>query len=147
MIQEQSSWISSPDGSGWARPAFTPSCAPERQIRWRTTGTLILLHMLTLGNGPDPISPFLVYLLLAAASLQGQRSLCNEDTLIGLKTLYLLDSDIADTMRPWMVLRETDKISDFKGGRVPHELNPIRSLLNQFEFQVFIVPHFARLLF
>jgi hypothetical protein len=135
------SWISSPNASGWVRPAFTPAYSPELEIRWRTTGTLILLHLLTLGNGPEPISPFLLYLLLAAASLRGKRSLCSKDALIDLGTLYHLDSGSADVLRPWMVLKESDQLSGFANGRVPPELTSIRFLLSQFNYQVILISH------
>jgi hypothetical protein len=136
LVKDQTSWIFSPDGSGWARPAFTPALSLEHQARWRSVGTLILLHLLTLGNGPEPISPFLVYLLLTAASLQGQRSLCGKDLLIGLGALYQLDSATADILRSWMVLKETDKLSNFDDNRIPHQVMLIQSLLVQCEYQV-----------
>lgn len=129
-------WIASPDGSGWARPAFAPALSPECEIRWKTTGTLLLLHLLTLGNGPEPVSPFLLYLLLTAASHKGERPLFMTDALLSLGSLYQLDPEIADTLRPWMVLKETDQLSGFAGIRMPPAIMPVQILLNQCEHQV-----------
>lgn len=136
LLEDRTSWLAAQDGSGWARPAFTPALSSEHQIRWRTTGTFILIHLLTLGNGPEPVSPFLVYLLLAAASLRGDRSLNNKDVLISLESLYQLDYGIADILRPWMVLTETDQLLGFAGGQTPHPITSVQNVLNQFEYQV-----------
>ena len=138
LLEDQTSWISSEDGSGWVRPAFTPALSIEHQTRWKTTGTFILLHLLTLGNGPEPISPFLLYLLLAAASLDGKRRLRSKDVLIGLGSLYQLDSGSADMLRPWMVLQEMDKLSG-AGGQVPPPLMLVQNILNRCEYQVRIL--------
>jgi hypothetical protein len=137
LVTDRTSWSFSPDGSGWARPAFTPTLSLRHQARWRSVGTLMMLHLLTLGNGPEPISPYLLYLLLSAASLGGRKSLCGNDLLIGLGSLYKLDADTADILWPWMVLKETDKLSGFDGGCLPSQLMSIQSLLTQCDYQVF----------
>jgi hypothetical protein len=100
-----------------------------------TTGTFILLHLLTLGNGPEPISPFLLYLLLTAASQKGAPPLPS-DALISLETLYELDPRAADILQPWMMLKETDKLSGFGNGQIPHQLASIQTILNQSEYQL-----------
>ena len=105
-------------------------------MRWKTIGTLILVHLLTLGNGPEPISPFLLYLLLAAALHHGHRTLAVEDILIDLGSLYKLDHRAADILRPWMVLKETDKLSEFASGQVPPPLMLVQGILSMCEFQV-----------
>lgn len=132
LLEDRTSWLATQNGSGWVRPGFTPALSSEHQIRWRTTGTFILIHLLTLGNGPEPISLFLVYLLL---SLKGEQSLGPNDVLISLASLYQLDSGTTDMLCPWMVLKETDQISGF-GGQVPHPVMLVQSVLNQFEYQV-----------
>ena len=137
-------WIPSRDGSGWAKPAFTPDLSPKHKTCWRTAGTLMLLHILTLANGPKPISPFLIFLLLAAASLQGERTLGQEDVLVCLGSLYQLDPRTANILRPWMVLKETDKLSGFDGGQVLCSVMTIQSLLNNFEFQISPISHSSK---
>lgn len=139
VIKDSTSWLP-PDSSGWVRPAFTPTLSHEHQLRWRSTGTLLLLHLLVLGNGPEPVSPFLLYLLLTAASLQGSRSLYAEDALIGIGSLYDLDYGTADLLRPWMLLKETDKLTGFAGGRIPFQVMSVQSVLSQCEFQVTSIP-------
>ena len=94
----------------------------------------MLLHLLTLGNGPEPISPMLLYLLLAGASLKGNRGLCPTDSQIDLETLYKLDGGIAGALRPWMLLKESDQLSGFVG--LPEPMVPMQFLLNQCNFQV-----------
>ena len=101
----------------------------------------MLLHILTLANGPEPILPFLIFLLLAAASLQGERTLGQEDVLVCLGSLYWLDPGTANILHPWMVLKETDKLLGFDGGQVPRSVMKIQSLLNNFEFQVSPISH------
>ena len=129
-------WTASADGSGWVKPLFTPALSVKHQTRWKTIGTLILVHLLTLGNGPEPISPFLLYLLLAAALQHGHRTLAVEDILIDLGSLYKLDHGTADILRPWMVLKETNKLSEFASGQVPPPLMLVQGILSMCEFQV-----------
>lgn len=136
IVGDKTLWTASTDGSGWVKPLFTPALSVERQTRWKTIGTLILVHLLTLGNGPEPISPFLLYLLLTAALHHGRRSLAIEDVLIDLGSLYQLDCGTAEVLRPWMVLKETDKLSGFVGGRVPPPLMSVQGILSMCEFQV-----------
>jgi hypothetical protein len=136
VVGDATLWTASTDGSGWVKPLFTPALSGEHQTRWKTIGTLILVHLLTLGNGPEPISPFLLYLLLTAASHHGHRSLCAEDVLIDLGSLYELDRGTADILRPWMVLKETDKLSGFSSGQVPRPLMSVQGILSMREFQV-----------
>lgn len=143
LTEDQTLWVASQDGSGWARPVFSPALSPEHELRWKTTGTLLLLHLLTLGNGPEPVSPILLYLLLTAASLRGERSLLPSDTLISLESLYQLDPGIADTLRPWMVLKETDRLSGFTGDRVHRSMMSVQSVLNQCEHQVYLTSHYS----
>jgi len=57
LLEDQSSWLTTQDGSGWARPAFTPVLLSKHKTHWKTTGMFILLHLLTLGNGPEPKTP------------------------------------------------------------------------------------------
>ena len=115
---------------------FTPALSPEHQLRWKSAGTLILLHLLTLGNGPEPISPFLVYLLLTGALLTGEQNICHRDALIGLGPIYQLYPEAADALRPWMVLKETDRLSGLASGEANHALFQIQSILNRCEYQV-----------
>ena len=136
LLEDQTSWVATQDSTGWARPIFTPALSPKHQARWKTTGTFILLHLLTLGNGPEPVSPFLVYLLLKAASLTGAQPLCAHDALISLGSLYQLDSEAANMLRPWMVLKESDNPSEFATNQVPHPIMLLQSVLGQCEFQV-----------
>lgn len=59
-----------------------------------------------------------------------------EDVLIDLGSLYELDRGTADILRPWMVLKETDKLSGFPGGQVPRPLMLVQGILGMREFQV-----------
>jgi hypothetical protein len=124
------------DGSGWIRPIFTPVLSAAHRIRWKTTGTFLLLHLLTLGNGPEPVSPFLLYLLLTGA-LSDENQTPHPCTLLSLKTLYQLDPGTADALRPWMILKESDQLSGIAGGWMPPPLMSIQNLLAQCgEYQV-----------
>lgn len=96
----------------------------------------MLLHFLTLGNGPEPISPFLFYLLLTAASLRNIHPLRPKDTLISLRALFELDPNVAELLRPWMVLKESDPLSAFRNQPPPHSVALVQSVLNQCELQV-----------
>ena len=136
IVGDTALWTASADGSGWVKPLFTPALSGEHQTRWKMIGTLILVHLLTLGNGPEPISPFLLYLLLTAALHHGHRTLTVEDVLIDLGSLYKLDRGTADILRPWMVLKETDKLSGFSGRQVPPPLMSVQGVLSTCEFQV-----------
>ena len=107
--------------------------------------TLILVHLLTLGNGPEPISPFLLYLLTATLQ-HGHRTLAVEDVLIDLGSLYKLDHGTADILRPWMVLKETDKLSEFASGQVPPPLMLVQGILSMCEFQVWFTHNSLELL-
>ena len=42
--------------------------------------------------------------------------------MVCLGSLYRLDPETAHMLRPWMVLKETDKRSGFYGGQVPHHV-------------------------
>lgn len=135
LVEDPTSWTTS-DSSGWVRPIFTPSLSLEHQVRWKTAGSFLLLHLLTLGNGPEPVSPFLLYILLASALLEEGQSLCPM-TLLSLKSLHSMDPGIADTLRPWMVLKETDQLSGLTGGQMHPPLMLIQNLLVQCgEYQV-----------
>ena len=94
----------------------------------------MLIHLLTLGNGPEPVSPMLLYLLLSAAAFKGNRELCPADSQIDLGALYELDAEIAEVLRPWMVLGESDPLTGFTG--MPQAVVPVQFLLNRFDFQV-----------
>lgn len=136
LIEDPTSWTSGADGSGWVRPVFTPSLSTEHKIRWTTAGTFMLLHLLTLGNGPEPVSPFLLHLLLTSA-LGKEDQNPHPHTLPSLECLYQLDPRIADLLRPWMVLKETDQLLELTGGRIPSALMSIQTLLAQCgEYQV-----------
>jgi hypothetical protein len=128
-------WTAAPDSSGWVRPAFTLSFCREHEIRWRTTGSLILIHLLTLGNGPEPISPFLVYLLLAAASRQ-DKSLVAGDALISLGSLHELDAGISKAVQPWMLLKASDDILALSDSQARPQIASIQFLLAAFDLQV-----------
>lgn len=93
----------------------------------------MLLYLLTLGNGPEPISPMLLYLLLAGAVREGH-SLDLADSEIELGTLYKLDTGIAESLRPWMVLKGTDQLTGFT--RLPPQLMPLQFLLARCNYQV-----------
>lgn len=134
LITEETLWTR-PDSAGHVRPVFTPSVSQEHMIRWRTTGTFILLHLLTLGNGPEPISPFLMYLLLAAASSERKHPTA-ADALISLQSLYELDSGASETLRPWMLLKASDDISRCGTGQIPRQVATIQHLLATFDLQV-----------
>lgn len=108
LLKDQSSWLTTQDGSGWARPAFTPALLSKHKTHWKTTGMFIFLHLLTLGNGPEPIPPFLVYLLLTTASPNGHQSPSSQDALMSLELLSQPDSGTAELLCTWMVLSETD---------------------------------------
>ena len=56
--------------------------------------------------------------------------------LISLGALYKMDPKTADLLCPWMVLKETDQLSAFPNGEIPHLITSVRSMLSQFEFQV-----------
>jgi hypothetical protein len=136
LITDPTSWTPATDDSGWVRPIFTPSLSTECQTRWKTAGTFILLHLLTLGNRPEPITPFLLYLLLASASHKGDQTL-HSHTLLSLEALYQLDPGTAESLRPWMVLKETDQLSGFPSGQIPPLLTSVQNLLAQCgEYQV-----------
>ena len=77
-----------------------------------------------------------MYLLLTAASFKESRSLHQKDILISLGSLYQLDAGMADLLRPWMVLKETDQLSGFADGRVPTPLMLVQGILSQGEYQV-----------
>jgi hypothetical protein len=76
----------------------------------------------------------LFYLLLAGAANKQQRSVSLPDSELDLGSLYKLDSNAADTLRPWMVLKNTDKLTGFAGR--PGVVTPLRNLLCQCNVQV-----------
>lgn len=133
LLRDRTCWNPTDDGSSWAQPVWSPVLSRELQVRWRTTGTFMLLYLLTLGNGPEPISPMLLYLLLAGAVREGH-SLDLADSEIELGTLYKLDTGIAESLRPWMVLKGTDQLTGFT--RLPPQLMPLQFLLARCNYQV-----------
>jgi hypothetical protein len=136
LIEDPTLWTSATDGSGWVRPVFTPVLSLTHQIRWKTMGTFLLLHLLTLGNGPEPVSPFLLYLLLTSA-LPNKNPTHHAHMQLSLRSLYQLDAGTAKLLQPWMMLKETDRLSGFAGGLMPPLLMPIQNLLAQSgEYQV-----------
>ena len=104
LIEDPALWTAATDGSGWIRPVFTPVLSTAHRVRWNTTGTFILLHLLTLGNGPEPISPFLLYLLLISV-LSNENQTPHTHMLLSLESLYRLDASTGSTLHPWMVLK------------------------------------------
>ncbi|KAL7283534.1 hypothetical protein ACG7TL_002968 [Trametes sanguinea] len=66
---------------------------PARRARLQACGFLVLLHMVVLHAGPDPISPF----LLRAAIEDRSRAMVADSSFLGV-----LDPDTYKTLAPWI---------------------------------------------
>jgi hypothetical protein len=71
---------------------------PERNLMWKTFGTLMALHMYYFKQGPADISPFLVL------GIEGGRNAMN----LSADYIAHLDPEIASAMRPWLSLTHRD---------------------------------------
>lgn len=136
FLNDKAYWNYEAGESTWARPVWAPVLPRERRTRWKTMGTFLLLHLLTLGNGPEPVSPFLMYLLLTGAVHRGEEEKRPGpvDSEVDLGVLYKLDAKIADSLRPWMVLKGSDRLKGLTGR--PGAAASLQSLLSQCNLQV-----------
>jgi hypothetical protein len=94
----------------WYVPQVSPVLDESTLPLWRAYGTLIVLYVITLGTGPDPVSPFLVYLLLAQASYGQSRPLADSDLELSLEFVNQLDDKLAEEIAPWMCLDHTTNL-------------------------------------
>jgi len=129
MVDDFSLWK---HGETWSFPICAPVINPETELRWTTYGSLCLIHLLTLGAGPDPVSPFLIYLLLISATKRGVGLVDARDMNISLQSIRDLDQASADILKVWMHLKHTDNLHSME--YTPP--SPLSTFLARFEYQV-----------
>lgn len=71
-------------------PSFDP--IPERQTAFLACGVLALLHLVLLKSGPDPISPFLMHLVM-----DGRQTFTIDSNF-----LSALEPDLSKRLAPWV---------------------------------------------
>ncbi|KAJ7718210.1 hypothetical protein B0H14DRAFT_2303003, partial [Mycena olivaceomarginata] len=104
-VEDHRFWGPAASG-GFFIPVFSMAgiTTPEGCQIFAAYGSLLAIHSFTLGQGPIPVS---IWLLLALVS--GKRMLIPSDVLVAL------DPDAFDTLAPWLTMEVTDPIpSDFR---------------------------------
>ncbi|KAJ7681811.1 hypothetical protein B0H14DRAFT_2655107 [Mycena olivaceomarginata] len=105
-VQDHRFWGPAASG-GFFIPVFSMAgiTTPERCQIFAAYGSLLAIHSFTLGQGPIPVS---IWLLLALVS--GKSGM-----LIPSDVLVALDPDAFDTLAPWLTMEVTDSVpSDFR---------------------------------
>ena len=75
----------------------------ERTVDLQTCGFICLLHMVALGSGPEPVSPFLL-----RAIIEPREVACKVD----ISLLRLLSPDDFATLAPWISRDKSQRLSE-----------------------------------
>jgi hypothetical protein len=86
----------------------------QSKTTYKAFGTLFLLYFLVTGTAPANLSPFLFYLLLASAQeVSTDIPIVIDATCMNFSLGFIasVDPDAAETLQPWMALKNTDPVN------------------------------------